>query len=108
MKTILLQVQNYNISVAKTILAIKRDKPAAIETVLAELIRLSENGIIENADTLSDHIEKTCNITYDNYRTIMHKLTKQGILRRQSGIIIMGPELQEKSTTIAIRQYQNK
>lgn len=105
MKTILLQVPEYNLAVAKTILAIKRDNPTKTEIVLAEMIRLSENGIIENAETLSDHIEKVCGTTYDNYRTIMHKLTKQGILKRTAGAIILGPELRQKSSTLAIRGF---
>ena len=101
MKTIML-TPKMTMAQSKIALNLYR-KPTTPEIVFDEMLRLAENGIIDRADTLHIHMEKQFNVSYNNYRSIIHRLTKQGLINRVHKEIFINHPFNIKPEAIIIK-----
>lgn len=93
--------KNINLEVAKIVLS-RNNEPSKQELVLSELIRLSISGMVEEPETLNRHMNRLFGISYVNYRSIMHKLTKLGLVERKGGLLHLAPQIVAKYKEIEI------
>lgn len=87
---------DFNIAAASMLIAI-RSKKSNTMLVLAELIRLSEDGVVYKSSKLHWHFEEHFDISYKNYISIIAKLGRLKVLRRGTNSIVLCDELKSVS-----------
>jgi len=98
-------VSNINVAASKVIIALMKPKKSdrAIEKVLAELIRLSKNGTVEEANSLHEHFKKL-GVPNDNYRQVIKKLKDAKIISKNYNSIILCKQINAPIKSITIKQ----
>lgn len=95
-----LKVPDINLLTAKLAIEI-HSKPSTTQLVLAELINISNEGIITDISKYSSKISRKLNITPENYRYAIRQLNTLGLITKEYNNLILHP-IAKKTNKIVI------
>ncbi len=96
-------VPNINITLASLAISIKTPTKTTV-LVLAEVIRLSENGTILYPRMLQTTICETLKINRGSYQKAFEKLQRMNLVSRDQSILILSPLIKTPFKQIILQQ----
>ena len=98
-------IESKDVNILMAIIAIGiRSRPSTMAQVLAKIMAVSENAMVDKPSALSPHITKKLKMSDNNYRATLHKLYKMKLLFKQNGVIYLTPLVKTPFAEIRIKK----
>jgi len=98
-----IQVEDIHLIAALTGINFKQ-KPSTVALVLAEIIRMSEDGIVLYPTILQKTICEKLNMNRNTYQAVITKLTELKLITRNNSMVLLDPVIKTPFEKIIIQQ----